>query len=680
MNKLLKVALVVSLATFGSAIANTQAVAPVTAAQLPVLKQSAQHGTVSERVTSRFTRSHYRQFDLDNAFSGKIFDRYLNMLDFGHNVLLQSDVDRYAKDKGKVGQWLEDGKLDAFYDLYNLSQERRFERFKYALARLEQPIDLNATDSIEVDRSKSPWPKDKQELDRLWDQKVRYDWLNLKLSGKDDKEIKEKLTKRYNFALRRLTQAQSEDVFQLIVNSFAREIDPHTSYLSPRNTEQFNSEMSLSLEGIGAVLQQDDENTVINSLVAGGPAAKSKELKVGDKIIGVGQTGKPIVDVVGWRLDDVVALIKGPKGSQVRLEVVSDTKGAKPHIVTIVREQIRLEDRAVKLTIKQQGKDKVAVLDIPGFYVGLTNDVKTQLQNMAKDNVSALIIDLRGNGGGALTEAVSLSGLFIPKGPIVQVRDNNGQVRQDVDDDDVIYYKGPLVVLVDRFSASASEIFAAAMQDYGRALIVGEPTFGKGTVQQHRSLSRVYDQMLKPEWPSLGSVQYTIQKFYRVNGGSTQREGVTPDVVMPTGQDPAETGESFEDNALPWDSIPAANYSKVGDISPDLSAIKTKHLDRISQDREFNYIDEDIARYKVSKESKNLISLNYAERKKEDDEIEATKLKRINERNTKEGKPLLKKLEDLPKDYEAPDPYLDETVKMAVDLSKQNTKMLSGNQ
>ena len=302
MNKLLKVAFVVSLATFGSAIANTQAVAPVTAAQLPVLKQSAQHGTVSERVTSRFTRSHYRQFDLDKAFSGKIFDRYLNMLDFGHNVLLQSDVDQYAKDKGKVGQWLEDGKLDTFYDLYNLSQERRFERFKYALARLEQPIDLNATDSIEVDRSKSPWPKDKQELDHLWDQKVRYDWLNLKLSGKDDKEIKEKLTKRYNFALRRLTQAQSEDVFQLIVNSFAREIDPHTSYLSPRNTEQFNSEMSLSLEGIGAVLQQDDENTVINSLVAGGPAAKSKELKVGDKIIGVGQTGKPIVDVVGWRV------------------------------------------------------------------------------------------------------------------------------------------------------------------------------------------------------------------------------------------------------------------------------------------------------------------------------------------------------------------------------------------
>lgn len=677
MNKLLKIALVVSLATFGSAIANPQAVTSVTAAQLPVLTQDTQHGTVSERVTSRFTRSHYRQFDLDKEFSGKIFDRYLNMLDYGHNVLLQSDVDEYAKDKAKVGEWLENGKLDKFYDLYNLSQQRRFERFEYALARLDQPMNFDSHDAIEVDRTKMPWPKDKQELDKLWDQKVRFDWLNLKLSGKDDKEIKEKLTKRYKFALKRLTQGQSEDVFQLIVNAFAREIDPHTSYLSPRNTEQFNSEMSLSLEGIGAVLQQDDENTVINSLVAGGPAAKSKELKVGDKIIGVGQTGKPIVDVVGWRLDDVVALIKGPKGSKVRLEVVSDTKGAKPHTITIVREQIRLEDRAVKLTIKDVGKQKVAVLDIPGFYVGLTNDVKTQLQKMAKENVSALVIDLRGNGGGALTEAVSLSGLFIPKGPIVQVRDNNGQVRQDIDDDDVVYYKGPLVVLVDRFSASASEIFAAAMQDYGRALIVGEPTFGKGTVQQHRSLSRVYDQMLKPDWPTLGSVQYTIQKFYRVDGGSTQRKGVTPDVIMPTGQDPAETGESFEDNALPWDSIPAANYSKVGDVTTELPELKTKHLVRISQDTEFKYIDEDIARYKANKESKNLISLNYAERLKEDNEIEATKLKRINERNIKAGKPLLKSIDDLPKDYEGPDPYLDETVKIAIDLAHPETNLLS---
>ncbi|MEI9698008.1 carboxy terminal-processing peptidase [Moellerella wisconsensis] len=667
MSKLLKVAFVLSLATFGNAIANTQAVTSITASQLPVLKQDPQHGIVSERVTSRFTRSHYRQFGLNADFSAKIFDRYLNMLDYGHNVLLQSDVDKYAKDKTKVGQWLEDGKLDALYDLFNLSQKRRYERFQFALNRLNQPMNFDGNDTIEIDRSKAPWPKNSQELDKLWDEKVKYDWLNLKLTGKDDKEIKETLTKRYNFAIKRLSQGQSEDVFQLIMNAFAREIDPHTSYLSPRSTEQFNSEMSLSLEGIGAVLRQDDDYTVINSMVPGGPAAKSKSLAVGDKIIAVGQQGKGMVDVVGWRLDDVVALIKGPKGSKVRLEVLADSKSAKPRTITILREQIRLEDRAVKLKIKQVGNQKVGVLDIPGFYVGLTNDVKTQLQKMAQDNVSALVIDLRGNGGGALTEAVSLSGLFVPSGPVVQIRDNNGQVRQDIDEDDAVYYKGPMTVLVDRFSASASEIFAAAMQDYGRALIVGEPTFGKGTVQQHRSLSRVYDQMLRPEWPSLGSVQYTIQKFYRINGGSTQRKGVTPDIVMPTGVDPAETGESFEDNALPWDSIPAASYEIQGDVKPIVAELTAKHQARISQNPEFKYIEEDIARYKANKENKDVISLNYAQREKENSEIDATRLKRINARYAKEGKPLLKSIDDLPKDYEGPDPYLDESVNIAID-------------
>ncbi len=676
MSKLLKVAFVLSLSTFGSAIANTQAVAPATVNQLPILKQESQHGTVSERVASRFTRSHYRQFDLNADFSAKIFDRYLNMLDYSHNVLLQSDIDKYSKDRAKVGQWLEDGKLDALYDLYNFAQKRRYERFKYALERLNQPMNFDGDDRIEVDRTKAAWPTSSSELDKLWDEKVKYDWLSLKLSGKTDKEIKETLTKRYNFAIKRLAQSQSEDVFQLIMSAFSREIDPHTSYLSPRNTEQFNSEMSLSLEGIGAVLRQDDDYTVINSMVPGGPAAKSKTLAVGDKIIGVGQTGKGMIDVVGWRLDDVVALIKGPKGSKVRLEVLGEAKGAKPHTVTITREQIRLEDRAVKLTIKTVGKEKVGVLDIPGFYVGLTNDVKTQLQKMAKDNVSALVIDLRGNGGGALTEAVSLSGLFIPSGPVVQIRDNNGQIRQDIDEDDVIYYKGPLTVIVDRFSASASEIFAAAMQDYGRALIVGEPTFGKGTVQQHRSLSRVYDQMLKPEWPALGSVQYTIQKFYRINGGSTQRKGVTPDIIMPTGIDPVETGESFEDNALPWDSIPPANYELQGNIDNILPMLKGKHQERISQDAEFKYIEEDIARYKANKENQNFISLNFAQREKENAEIDAIKLKRVNARLAKEGKPLLKSVDDIAKDYEGPDPYLDETVKIAIDAVQPATGRL----
>lgn len=672
MNKFLPLALLIGFSLTGNTMAKTGASAlpDVKISQLPDTQQAPEHSTVSERVTSRFLHSHYRQFQLDAEFSAKILERYLNLLDYSHNVFLASDVAKFSKNKADVGNYLRKGELQPLYDLFNLSQKRRFERFQYALNRLKQPMNFDGDDVIDVDRSKAPWPQTEAELDKLWDAKVKYDWLTLKLSGKDDNEIKETLTKRYTYALKRLTQTKSEDIFQLIMTAFAREIDPHTSYLSPRNTEQFNSEMSLSLEGIGAVLRMDDDYTVINSLVAGGPALKSKELAVGDKILAVGQAGKPMVDVVGWRLDDVVSQIKGAKGSKVRLEVLGDTKGAKPRIVTLTREQIRLEDRAVKMTIKQVGDQKVAVLNIPGFYVGLTNDTKTQLQKLAKEKVDAVIIDLRGNGGGALTEAVDLSGLFITSGPVVQVRDNNGRVREDADSDDVIYYKGPLVVMVDRLSASASEIFAAAMQDYGRALIVGEPTFGKGTVQQHRPVSRIYDQMLRPEWPDLGSVQYTIQKFYRINGGSTQRKGVTPDIIMPTGFDNDDIGESFEDNALPWDSIAPAQYSQTDIIRKAVPELAQKYQERSKTDPEFAYIYEDLARFKANKPTQYIISLNYAKRDKEDKELEGIKLKRINERYAREGKKPLANLEALPKDYEGPDAYLDETVKIAADLAK----------
>ncbi len=673
MNKFVRLSVIAGLLFAGTGLVNTSFAndsAPVTISQLPQLAQEPQDATVSERVTARFTRSHYRQFDLNADFSGKIFDRYLNMLDNGHNVLMASDVAQFADKRGTLGEELKSGQLVTPYALYNLAQKRRFERYEYALSVLERPMNFTGNDTINLDRTKAPWPKDSTELDQLWDQKVKYDELNLKLTGKNDQEIRDILGKRYRFAMKRLTQSNSEDVFQLIMNAFAHEIDPHTNYLSPRSTDQFNTEMSLSLEGIGAVLQGDDDYTVINSMVAGGPAAKSKAIAVGDRIVGVGQTGKPIVDVIGWRLDDVVALIKGPKGSKVRLEVLPAGKGTKTRTITLTREKIRLEDRAVKMTIKKVGNEKVAVMDIPGFYVGLTDDVKVQLQKMAKQNVSSLVIDLRTNGGGALTEAVSLSGLFIPSGPVVQVRDNNGRIRQDSDNDGVEYYKGPLVVLVDRYSASASEIFAAAMQDYGRALIVGEPTFGKGTVQQYRSLNRIYDQMLRPEWPALGSVQYTIQKFYRINGGSTQRKGVTPDIVMPTGMIDNDVGERFEDNAMPWDSIKAANYTKTGDLAPLIPELLKDHDARIAKDPEFQYIEQDIAKFKANKDKQNIVSLNYAQRDKEDKEDDATRLTRLNERFKREGKKPIKSLDDLPKDYVAPDPYLDEADNIAVDLSK----------
>ncbi|MEW6485052.1 carboxy terminal-processing peptidase [Tatumella ptyseos] len=639
--------------------------------QIPVLHEEPQHVTVSERVTTRFTQSHYRQINLNSAFSEKIFDRYLNMLDYNHNVLLASDIAKFSDKAGTVGDELKTGKLDIFYDLFNLSQKRRFERYQYALEVLKRPMDFTGHDTINLDRSKAPWPVSEAELNSLWDARVKFDELNLKLAGKSDAEIRDTLTRRYTLAIRRLAQTNSEDVFQMAMNSFAHQIDPHTNYLSPRNTEQFNTEMSLSLEGIGAVLQSDDDGSVmINSMVAGGPAARSKLLSVGDRIVAVGEPGKPLEDIIGWRLDDVVEKIKGPKGSRVRLEILPAGKGTKTRTITLTREKIRLEDRAVQMSVHNVGTHKVGVLDIPGFYVGLTDDVKVQLQKLEKQHVDSIVIDLRTNGGGALTEAVSLSGLFIPSGPVVQVRDNTGKIRQDSDTDGIVYYKGPLVVLVDRFSASASEIFAAAMQDYGRALIVGEPTFGKGTVQQYRSLSRIYDQMLRPEWPALGSVQYTIQKFYRINGGSTQLKGVTPDLLMPTGVETVKTGEKYEDNALPWDSIPPAKYQKYGDLKPYLPTLLAEHNARIAKDREFQYILQDIKRFDAMKDKIDIVSLNYAEREKENKEDDAMRLDRINARLQAEGKKPLASLDQLPKDYKEPDPYMDETVDIANDLAQ----------
>lgn len=667
MNTRFKLSLLVATLLLGKAFAAE----PITREdQIPQLQEESQQITVSQRVTERFTQSHYRQITLDQHFAAKIFDRFLTTIDYNHNILLSSDIDKFSAQREQIGKELQSGQLETFYQLFNLSQHRRFERLNYALSVLNRPMNFTSHDSINLDRSKAPWPTSTDELNSLWDQKVTYDELTLKLAGKSDSEIRDTLTRRYKAALRRLAQTSSEDVFQIAMNAFAHEIDPHTNYLSPRNTEQFNTEMSLSLEGIGAVLQADDDYATINSMVAGGPAARSKTLSIGDKILGVGQGSGPIDDVVGWRLDDIVEKIKGPKGSKVRLEILPALKGSKTRIITLTRARIRLEDRAVQMSVHPVGNHKVGVLDIPGFYVGLTDDVKVQLQKLQKQHVDSIVIDLRTNGGGALTEAVSLTGLFIPSGPVVQVRDNTGTLRQDSDEDGLVYYKGPLVVLVDRFSASASEIFSAAMQDYGRAIIIGEPTFGKGTVQQYRSLDRIYDKMLRPDWPALGSVQYTIQKFYRINGGSTQRKGVTPDLVMPTGIQTIKTGEKYEDNALPWDSIKPAEYQPTADLQPYLAKLQQLHDARIAQDREFQYIVKNIQRFEAMKDSIDTVSLNLAERLKENKEDDARRLTQINARLQAEGKKPLSSLEALPKDYKEPDPYLDETVAIANDLAQ----------
>ncbi len=640
--------------------------------ELPALKQEPQHKVASKRVTGLFTRSHYHRFEMDDAFSKQVFERYLKQLDYRKNVLLQSDVDGFMAYSTQFDEMLKSGDLRQAYSMFEVIQKRRYERFVYALSLLDEEMKFDvAGDAYEFDRKDAAWPKTEAELNELWRQRVKYDALNLTLTGKKWDEIVTILSKRYNNSIKRLSQTHSEDVFQGVMNAFARTVEPHTSYLSPRNAERFQMEMNLSLEGIGAVLQVDDDYTVIKSLVAGGPAATSEKLSPEDKIVGVGQEGEKVVDVIGWRLDDVVELIKGPKGSKVVLEILPNKGGssAKSFELTIVRDKIRLEDRAatskvVEPTEGPYANRKVGVIQIPGFYMNLSKDVSKELAELKEAKVEGIIIDLRGNGGGALTEATLLTGLFIEQGPVVQIRDANGRVSQNRDNDGRVTYDGPLTVMVDRYSASASEIFAAALQDYDRALIVGESTFGKGTVQQHKSLGRIYDMYEKP----IGHVQYTIAKFYRINGGSTQLKGVTPDISFPSALEPGEYGEAEEENALPWDKVPVAQYGTLSEIYPQLiQNLDGKHQQRIKTDVEFGYIFQDIEEFKANHNDKT-VSLVESERLAERDENDKKQLDRENERRVREGLELVKSLDDIEDDAEKTDAFLDETAYITLDL------------
>lgn len=640
---------------------------------LPSITQDAQHATASKRITALFTRGHYTDVQLNDELSSKMFDTYLKNLDYYRNVLTKADVDAFEQYRDKFDDAINKGNLNFAFDMFNLALKRRFERFDYALQLLDKGFDFTTDDQYVYDREKANWPVNETELNEIWRQRVKFDALNLKLAGKSAEDLQQILVKRYRNSQKRLTQSESEDVFQLIMNSFARSIEAHTSYLSPRNADRFQQEMNLSLEGIGAVLRADEDYTVIQSLVPGGPADLTQKLKPKDKIIGVAQDKTEFVDVIGWRLDDVVDLIKGPKGSTVRLQVVSANEIGTSHaqVISIVRDKIRLEDRAAKAEVFKpqlsELQQKIGVISIPGFYNNLSEDVKKLLVELKESAVEGIIIDLRGNGGGSLQEATLLTGLFIDRGPVVQIREGDGKVSVSQDNDGVSYYDGTLTVMVDRYSASASEIFAAAMQDYGRALIVGEQTFGKGTVQQHRGLGRIYDMFDHP----LGSVQYTIAKFYRINGGSTQHKGVIPDIQFPTAIDPAEWGESKEEYALPWDSINAARYESLSDLSAIIPALREKHQARINAEAEFQYLLEDIAEYKQQADDKTL-SLKEAERVAERDKTKAKQLARVNIRLKRFGLPEVASLDDVPEKLEKIDPFLEEAANITADFKQIN--------
>ncbi|KFI07847.1 carboxy terminal-processing peptidase [Massilia sp. BSC265] len=602
--------------------------------QMKPLAEQTQAALWASRVLGRY---HYKAVPLDDAMSVKIFDKYFEGLDSEKLYFVQSDIDGFASLRTRMDDAINNEDLSGPFAIYNLYQQRFTERMNYARQLLKTRPDFTLDESIELDREKSPWAKNEDEVRELWRKRVKNDWLRLKLAGKEEKAIRETLDKRYENYISRIRKLNNEDVFQMFMNAYATAIEPHTNYLGPRSADNFDIAMRLSLEGIGAVLQSRDEYTVIREIVPGSPAALSGKLKVGDRIVGVAQGNGPFTDVLGWRIDDVVQLVRGEKGTTVRLDVLPGDAGpdAKHVTVSMVRKKISMEEQAAKKSIIEVKdgafKRRIGVISLPTFYLDFearrrgdkdyrsaTRDVARILGELKKEKVDNVLIDLRNNGGGSLTEAIELTGLFIDKGPVVQQRDAQGRIEVESDLQPGLAWDGPMGVLINRGSASASEIFAAAVQDYGRGLVIGEPSFGKGTVQTLINL----DRFSPAEKVRYGELKMTIAQFFRINGGTTQLRGVTPDIKLPVLSDLESFGESSYANALPWVAIKPASYSAAGDLKELIGPLQKRHEARIAKDKEFQFLQEDIAEVlKIRKE--NSISLNEAVRRKERDAQDA---------------------------------------------------------
>jgi carboxyl-terminal processing protease len=606
------------------------------------LKSEPQHKKVSTVIIKYLSTFHYQKRAIDDSLSSETFDRYFDKLDPSKVYFLQSDIDNFSKYRYLLDDYLSKGYVDPAFEIFNVYGQRIAERLTYTYAIINTSFDFTLDEYLMVDRSDVPWAKSQAKLDELWRKRVKNEVLNLRLSGKNPEEIEELLTKRYKRVQKNISQFQSEDVFQLMMNALSESFDPHTSYFSPKSFDDFRIQMSQAYSGIGARLSTEDDYTVIREIIAGGPADKSKLLQENDKIIGVGQNNNgEIVDVVGWRIDDVVQLIRGEKQTTVRLQIMEagSAPGAYPDTIALVRDKIKIEDRVANgkvLNISSEGKKfNFGVIDIPQFYsdfegrnagekdyTSTTHDVKRILKELRSDTLDGVIIDLRRNGGGFLNEAIDLTGLFIEKGPVVQVRSTTGKVSVEWDDNSEQVYNGPLAVLVDRISASASEIFAAAIQDYNRGIIVGSQTFGKGTVQNAIPL----DRFLPHSTEKLGQLKITVAKFYRINGGSTQHIGVIPDISFPSRFNIEEIGESSEKNALLWDQIKPVNYDTYLDIEPVIPKLKLRHVLRTNEDPLFAEMQETLNEIEKNRNIKEL-SLNLEVRQKLREEADLKKKK-----------------------------------------------------
>lgn len=639
----------------------------------------------SLNVVELLKRHHYNKPPLNDERSLKIYDSYLKLLDPSRSYFTAADIAEFDQWRTQFDDLLKSGDLDPGFIIYKRHLDRLKQRLDFVLAQLDDGVDkldFSIDESLQTDREKAPWAKNSAELDDLWRKRLKDEALRLKIAGKEPKAIQELLLKRYKNQISRLEQTRGEDIFQAYINAFAQTYDPHTNYLSPDNAENFDINMSLSLEGIGAVLQNDNDYVKVVRLVPAGPADKSKQIVPADKIIGVAQGNGEMVDVIGWRLDEVVKLIRGPKGSVVRLDVIPASNAPNDQtskVVAITREAVKLEEQAAKksvLKLQHEGHDyKLGVIEVPAFYLDFkafragdpnytstTRDVKRLLGELQKEKVDGVVLDLRNNGGGSLQEATELTGLFIDQGPTVLVRNSDGRVDVLNDENTGIFYKGPLTVLVNRLSASASEIFAGAMQDYHRALIIGGQTFGKGTVQTVQPLNH-------------GELKLTLAKFYRVSGQSTQHQGVIPDIEYPAVVDTKEIGESALPEAMPWDSIRPAIKPAVDPFKPFLAELQARHNTRTATDPDFVFTREGLAlAQKLMHET--TVSLNETQRRAQHAEIEGQQLAMENARRKAKGEEQLKELkkvdEDAAPEEEAKtkpedDAYLTETGKIMLD-------------
>ncbi|MEA3133366.1 MAG: carboxyl-terminal processing protease [Gammaproteobacteria bacterium] len=669
----------VGLAALLGAAMTPPAAVPATTALAP----TEQENYVARRVSDIIAREHYRRAPLDDRLSSLILDRYLDAIDGGRSYFYASDIAEFEKYRYELDDAIKSGDVEPAFAVFRRYQQRSRERMNYAIELLAKKPDFDIDETFNFDREKEPWPANAAEMNELWRKRVKNDALSLVTAGKQWPEAAEVLRKRYEHVAKRMDQSKPDDVFEAFMNAFVLSLDPHSNYFSARNSEEYNIQMSLSYEGIGASLQLTDDLVTVIDVIAGGPAAVSGKLTANDRItaVGEGKSGE-LVDVIGWRLDDVVQKIRGPGGTLVRLQLLpaGAAPGSAQKVVEFTRNRVSLEAQAAhkaERTLTRNGRDvKVGIITVPSFYQdydasragakdfrSTTRDVQRLIGELRKDGAEVLIMDLRANGGGYLPEAESLTGLFIDRGPVVQLRDTTGRIEVDDDPDPAVFYSGPMIVLVDRFSASASEIFAGAIQDYGRALIIGQQTYGKGTVQNAHPLNYT----IFGRKPELGQLNVTIGKYYRITGESTQDRGVTPDIALPSLIDAGEVGESTRDRALPWDHIEAAVFKTEGDLKPIAAALQKLHDERTGNSADFRYLHDDIAALETMRNQK-VLSLNLKAREADRKRQETERLDRENAwRAAHDVKPV-KALDEI-KDDAAAGILLDEAAQIAADLA-----------